>query len=112
MRFFSKTYNLVGDGYELQGFPYRYGKLLNHLFGYTTITLSNKNFMLADLKRYDYIYVYLLPQQLAHIESWIFKNITDDAIIVSNSFQFALHQPFQIIKDKKGRASIFLYRKN
>ena len=111
MRFFWKTFGVHCDGYEIQHFPYIYGKILNKIFGYPNLKLLKKNFLLADIHSYDYVYVYLLPEQMAQIESRIFKNMKSDAIIISNSFQFVEHIPYDSIKNKKGKASIFLYKK-
>ena len=111
MRFFSRQFGLQCDGYELQWFPCYYGKLCNYLFNYPHLKIYKKNFFQVDLKRYDYIYVYLLPNQMADIESRIFTHMTNKAIIISNSFQFAIHKPFDVIKDRKGKPSIFLYKK-
>jgi hypothetical protein len=111
MRFFSRTFNLQCDGYEIQYFPHLYWKILNKLLWYPDLRLLKNDFLLADIHGYDYIYVYLLPQQMAEIESRIFKSMKDDAIIISNSFQFAIHKPFEIIKDKHSKPSIFLYKK-
>jgi len=112
MRFFVREFGLHCDGYELQRFPYLYGKLINWLFWYKKLNLYKQNFFQADLKRYDYIYIYLLPQQMAEIESRIFKNIKTDAIIISNSFQFAIKKPYKVIKNAKWKPSIFLYKKS
>ena len=111
MRFFTQQFGLQCDGYELLSFPYCYGKLLNLFLWYPQIHLYKQNFLQADLKRYDYVYVYLLPNQMADIESRIFQNIKFDAIIISNSFQFAVHKPYKVITNKKGKPSIFLYKK-
>jgi hypothetical protein len=111
MRFFFKTFGLVCDGYELQHFPYYYGKIINYIFWYTSLHLYKKDFFQADLGRYDYIYVYLLPSQMAEIESWIFAHMHPKAIIISNSFQFAVHTPYATINDKRGKPNIFLYKK-
>lgn len=92
-------------------FPYYYGKLINLLLWYTTIHLYKQNFLQVDIHEYDYVYVYLLPEQMADIESRIFKEIKSDAIIISNSFQFALHKPYEVVKNKQGKPSIFLYKK-
>lgn len=112
MRFFARTFGLQCDGYEIQHFPYIYGKILNKLFWYPDLKLLKKNFLLADIHGYDYIYIYLLPNQMAEIEDRMFKNMAPHAIIISNSFQFAIHKPYQVIKDKHGKPSIFLYKKN
>lgn len=111
MRFFWRTFGVHCDGYEIQHFPYLYGKILNKLFWYPNLTLLKQNFLLADIHGYDYIYVYLLPTQMAAIEDWIFTYMKKDAIIVSNSFQFVKHTPYDTIKDKRGKPSIFLYKK-
>lgn len=65
----------------------------------------------VDLSTFDYIYVYLLPVQLAFIEDWVWSTMKEDAIIIANSFQFKNHKPFEVIKNKKGKPSIFLYKK-
>ena len=111
MRFFFETFGLQCDGYELQRFPYLYGKLINFVLWYKKLKLYKQDFSQANLKRYDYIYVYLLPIQMAAIEPRIFKNMNPTSTIISNSFQFALHKPYKVIKDKKGKPSIFLYKK-
>ncbi len=111
MRFFWRTFGVQCDGYEIQHMPYVYGKILNKLFWYPDLKLLKKDFLLADIHVYDYIYVYLLPEQMAQIESRIFKHMKQDAIIISNSFQFAIHKPFDTIKDSRGKPSIFLYKK-
>lgn len=111
MRFFAREFGLQWDGYEIQRFPYLYGKLLNRLWGYRYLTMHRKDFSHADIKAYDYIYLYLLPQQMAAIEDRVFSHMSHDAIIISNSFQFASHKTYETIKDRKGKQSIFLYRK-
>ena len=85
---------------------------MNCWLGYKhRIVIEKKNFMQVNLSSFDYIYVYLLPVQLAFIEDWVWKNIKKDAIIIANSFQFKEHKPIEIIKDKKGKPCIFLYKK-
>lgn len=111
MRFFAQQFGLQCDGYEMLSFPYYYGKLINLILWYTTIHLYKQNFLQVDIHEYDYVYVYLLPEQMADIESRIFKEIKSDAIIISNSFQFALHKPYEVVKNKQGKPSIFLYKK-
>ena len=112
MRFFFRTFGVYCDGYEIQYFPYLYGKILNKLLWYPDLRLLKNDFLIADIHGYDYIYVYLLPQQMAAIEDWIFKRMNTDAIIISNSFQFAVHTPYDVIKDKKWKPSIYLYKKD
>jgi hypothetical protein len=80
------------------------GRIVNFFLGYGKyIKLIKSDFMKVDLSRFDYVYVYLLPVQLAFIEDWLWKSIGKDTIIISNSFQFKNHTPFEVIKDKKGK---------
>lgn len=112
LRFFVKTFGINWFWYDINIFAITLGKTLNRWLGFRkSIHIEKKNFMKVDLSTFDYIYVYLLPVQLAFIENWIWKNMKKDAIIIANSFQFKDHKPFEIIKNKKGKPSIFLYRK-
>lgn len=61
--------------------------------------MYKQDFSQATLKNYDYIYTYLLPHQMAEIEPRIFKHMAAHAIVISNSFQFAVHKPYEVIKD-------------
>jgi hypothetical protein len=100
------------EGYDLNAIALRYGKIINRRKGVKNMKLIKGNFEKAELKKYDYVYTYLFPNQLADIEKRVFSSISDKTIIISNSFQFAKHTPFQTIKNDKGKDSIFLYKKN
>ncbi|MCF7835017.1 class I SAM-dependent methyltransferase [Candidatus Gracilibacteria bacterium] len=109
LRFFESEFNLKGEGYDINFFSVMWGKLLNKIKG-SEIKLHWKNFFKADLKKYDYIYVYLLPVQMEYIEDWLFENMGKNIIIVSNTFEFKKNQPFEVIKNDKGKGRIFLYK--
>lgn len=79
--------------------------------GYGSIHIHKKDLIQADLRRYDYIYLYLLPHQMAELEPRIFSQVRDDAIVISNSFPFPLHQPYTTLNTPQGKPNIFLYRK-
>ena len=112
LRFFKNTYDLQScDGYEVHTYAYIRWKILNKFKKQQWVTLIHKNFFKAKLDQYDYIYVYLLPNQLAHIENRVFSNIKKDAVIMANSFQFAKHKPFETIKNEKWKWVIYLYKK-
>ena len=55
--------------------------------------------------------MYLFPNQMMAIEDWVFEHITKDTIIISNSFTFTKHTPFESIRNEKGKETIRLYRK-
>ena len=111
LRFFSEEFGLIGTWYDLNPFVIRYGKLTDRLLWFRNITLIRANFKKAPLKRYEYIYMYLRPEQLIAIEDRIFEDMWEHTVIISNSFTFAKHQPFEIIKDERDKKVIYLYRK-
>ncbi|MCX6823993.1 MAG: class I SAM-dependent methyltransferase [candidate division SR1 bacterium] len=111
LRFFDKEFGLKGTGYDLNPFVILYGKFSNRLLGYKNITLIRSNFKKAQLKNYEYIYIYLWPEQLVFIEDWMFAHISEKTIIISNSFKFVKHMPFDIINDEHNKKAIYLYKK-
>jgi hypothetical protein len=70
-----------------------------------------KDFKYAPIGNVDYIYLYLFPEQLTTIEDWLFAGIKDGTILISTTFHFKKHMPFETIKDRKGGDRIYLYRK-
>jgi hypothetical protein len=112
LRFFSKNFGFKGEGYDINPVALQYGRFLNRYHHEKHVKLIKSNFEKAELKNYDYIYTYLFPNQLADIEKRVFSHISDKTIIISNSFQFAKHKPFQTIKNHRGKDSIFLYKKD
>lgn len=111
MRFFVNTYWLKCVGFDINFYAIVLGKILTYFSSHKKhINFFMKNFLDADLSKFDYIYVYLLPDQLAAIESWVWKTKRKDTIIIANTFQFAEHTPFEIIENEKRKKVIFLYK--
>lgn len=112
LRFFVKHFGIQWFWYDINKFAIIWGRFLNSLFGFkTSVIIERKNFMDIDLSTFDYIYVYLLPDQLSSIEHWIWMSAKKGAIIIANTFHFQNHQPFEIIKNKSEKPRIFLYKK-
>ena len=110
LRFFAREYGMMGSGYDINSFAIMYGKFINLLRWYK-LTLHRADFFQADLAHVDYIYLYLFPGQMLAIEDWVFSHISNDTIVIANTFQFKKHVPFEIIKDHRGKERIRLYRK-
>lgn len=98
--------------YDLNHFAIYFGKFLNRFYKANWIKLIYDNFKNANLRKFDYIYVYLMPNTLEEYETWIFENIKAKTIVISNSFQFKIHKPYSTIKDWKWKDRIFFYKKN
>ena len=111
MRFFANIYWMKCEGFDINFYAIVIGKILTYFSPQrNTVHLFLKNFFKADLSKFDYIYVYLLPVQLKAIESRIWKHKKKETIIIANSFQFSEHTPFEIIENEKGKKVIFLYK--
>ncbi|MCX6822659.1 MAG: methyltransferase domain-containing protein [candidate division SR1 bacterium] len=110
LRFFARHYGLNCQGYDINTFAIRYGRLINRIQGYK-MKLVLKDFKHAPIGDTDYIYLYLFPGQMVSIEDWVFSGVKEGTILISTTFHFKKHIPFQIIKDRKGRDRIYLYRK-
>lgn len=112
LRYLVKHYQLKQwIGYEISRHAVLLGKFLNWKNGIANITLIHQSLYTADLKKYDYIYCYLMPFVMENMEIWLQKNIKKDTIIIVNSFRFPHWTPYKIIKDARGRDKVFLYRK-
>lgn len=109
LRFFDSKFWLVGEGYDINFFAIMFAKIFNRI-GWYKIKVFWKNLYRADLKKYDYIYVFLFPWQLANMEDWIRENMKKNCVIISNSFYFKKHKPFETIKNKRGYGVIYLYK--
>lgn len=113
LRFFVKNFWVKkAVWYEFNWFAVRYGKLLNYFHKFNNIEIIKWNFLNADISNYDFIYVYLLTEYLEKIEDFVFDNMNENAIVISNTFKFKNHTPYLVTKNEKWRDRILLYKKN
>jgi len=111
LRFFSKNFWIKsGDGLDINWFAIIKWKIFNKYYKIDNVHLYKKNFFGADLKKYDYIYLYLRDTQLECMEDWIRKEKNKDCIIISNTFKFKKHKPFKVYKNDKNYDTILLYK--
>jgi len=104
LRFFEKEFWLKWTWYDINSFAINYWKLINKIQK-NNIKLIKSNFIWKNISWYDYIYLYLFPEFMEKIEDWIFESKDKNSIIISNSFKFKRHKPFEIIWKK-----IYLYK--
>lgn len=112
LRYLIKNYALKSwTGYELSRHARLLGKFLNWKNAVKNVKLIHQSFYNADVKKYDYIYCYLMPFVMENMEEWLKKNIGKNTVVIVNSFKFPNWKPFKIIKDARGKEKIFLYKK-
>ena len=110
LRFFSRHYGVKCQWYDINSFAIFYGRAINFIRGYK-MKLFLKDFKYAPIGNVDYIYLYLFPEQLASIEDWLFSWVKEWTLLISTTFHFKKHMPFETIKDGRWKDRIFLYRK-
>lgn len=112
MRFFIKNFKVKkAVWYDLNWPAILIGRIINKLYKIDNIQLIKDNFLKADVSNYDYVYVYLLSEYMAQIEDWLFNNISENTIIISNTFKFSKNEPYKIEKNSKWKDRIMYYRK-
>lgn len=95
------------DGYEINPFLVLYSLIIAVITKTKSkINVYWKNFWKADLKKYDVIFVYLLPWKMEKLEQKIIKESKPNALIVSNSFVF----PHLKLVDKDEKNHIYYFR--
>lgn len=111
LRFFIKEHNIkLWEWFDINSYAIVKGKIINKIKRINNINLYKKDFFKADLKKYDYIYLYLWDTQLKAMEDRIRKEKKEKTIIISNSFKFTKHKPFNTIKKSDWIDDIFLYK--
>jgi len=116
LRKLAKYAQVQAIGYEYSLIPYTIAVILN-LFSKTKIKLNLGNFFQADLSQADYIFCYLITDEMKRLEEKLYEELKPGAIIISNTFRFKNWQPQKVIivdeKKKKGTLSnkIYIYKK-
>lgn len=108
IKFFASHFGSVCHGWEVNILAVLRAKLSILVSGQKNVFVQYGDFTKQKISWFDYVYVYLLNDQLADIEDRIFSSKSENCIIICNSFHFAKHEPFEIIKNNK--VKIFLYR--
>lgn len=98
--------------YELNHIAVLWWRIINKFLKIKNIEIKYENFLKANLKEYDYIYLYLFPKHMTMYEDWIFENISDNAVVIANTFPFEKNKPYEKILNDKWKERIFLYKKN
>ena len=90
-----------------------FGKILNRIHWLSDkIELHVWDFTKAKIWGYDYIYIYLLSEYMAKVEDIIFEKMDNNSAIISNTFKFKNHTPYEIKHNETWRDRILLYSKD
>ncbi len=108
IRFFEKNFESKMTWYEIDPSNVILAKFLNKFFSSKTKVIK-WNYFEANLKQYDFIYVYLFPCLMEKLEEKIFSESKPWTYVFVNAFKFKNYKPIEIFY-KKGKEKIFVYK--
>jgi hypothetical protein len=107
IRFLEKEFKVKATGYEIDFSNVIIAKILNKIF-WSKTKVIRWNYFEADLKEYDFIYIYLFPCLMEKVEEKIWSDAKKWTIVFVNAFKFWKHKPIDVFY-KKGKEKIFVY---
>lgn len=107
-RLLEKDFWTKSTGYEIDLSNVIISKILNKIFS-SNAKIIRWNYFKADLKKYDFIYVYLFPVLMEKIEEKIWADSKKWTIIFVNAFKFKNHETIDIFY-KNWKEKIFVYK--
>lgn len=115
LRELAKKRNIKAVGYEYFFLAYFFARILN-LFSRQKIKVYYQNFFKADLSGADYVFCYLIGDEMKKLEEKLQRELKPGAVVVSNTFSFknwALERKVTIKEGTKGRLNnnLYIYRK-
>ncbi len=108
MRLLEKEYKANVTWYEIDYSNVLIAKILNKFFN-SRWKIIKWNYFEADLRQYDFIYIYLFPELMEKVEEKIFSSAKKWTIVFVNSFKLIKHKPIEIFY-KNGKEKIFIYK--
>jgi len=107
IRFFEREFGMKATWCEIDLSNTLIAKFLNKIFSSKSKVIK-WNYFKVDLKKYDFIYVYLFPELMEKVEEKIWSDSKKWTIIFVNAFKFNKHKPIDIFY-KNGKEKIFVY---
>lgn len=112
LRFFTKKiWYEKWVGYDIRRFPIRLGRLMNMFYDCNNIVLYRGDFQKAHLEKYDTLYLFLWASVVVKLEKRIHDGIRPGTIVITNTFHFRNREPFDVIRNNKGKVVFKLYTK-
>jgi SAM-dependent methyltransferase len=102
-------------GYEYFFLPYALARIFNFIHR-KKIKIYYKNFFKADLSDADYVFCYLIGDEMKKLEEKLQRELKPGAFVVSNTFAFKNWQLERLVTIKEGTKgrlnnNLYIYRK-
>ena len=109
LRFFSREFHMKTTWYEIDLSNYLIALLLNKIYGVKS-EIHLKSLYEADLKKYDYIYMYSYPEVIQDFWAFIKNNAKPWTIVFSNWFRVPDLETIDIVLWKDWKEEVFVYK--
>jgi len=116
LRILAKKRKIKTVGYEYNSIPFLAGKIVN-FFSADKIQIYFQDFFKVGLSKADYVFCYLITDEMEKLEEKLNKELKSGAIVISNTFKFKDWQPEKVIviDETKGKGvlsnRLYIYRK-
>jgi len=87
-------------GYEVSWFPWLVSIIRKYSLRLDNLTLYRKNFMNAELSNASILFCYLFPGCMVALHNKLKRELSNEIVIVSNTFALSSCQPTQVIRLK------------
>ena len=108
LRFFEKNFKMKTTWYEIDLLNIITAKIFNIIFKSKSHVIK-WDYIKADIKKYDFIYLYLFPEIIENIENKIYSEAKKWTTIIVNAFKFKNHKPTKIYF-KEWKEKFFIYK--
>ena len=109
LRAIANNKDVLAVGYEYSLIVYLQAIFFN-LLANRKVQIYLQDFFKADLSQADYIFCFLMPEEMARLEEKLKSELKPNALVISNSFPFKKWQPEKII-DLGGNSKNFLNKR-
>ncbi|MFT5091157.1 MAG: hypothetical protein ACI906_003604 [Candidatus Latescibacterota bacterium] len=87
-------------GYELSWFPWLISVVRKNSLDLENLTLYRKDFKNAEIGNCSNLFCYLSPEAMLSLQEKLKRELSNEILVVSNTFALPSHQPTKVIRLK------------
>lgn len=106
-----QDYGVVGYGFEINFLLIIYSKIITFLKNLKNCFFVNRNLFNVDLRKPDYLFLFLMPKTLERLKKKLLKELKNNALIISHGFKIDNFDQYLINKIDNKPFSTYFYLK-